>query len=384
MAKYTYDEVKNIFEQHGMILVSDEYHNRDEKLDCICDKHPQRGIQKMSLVGLQQGQKCVYCRYENGEPCNFILPEDIYQEETEKAGYNYVGFHKEKSFVYIGFICPKHEYKGTQSSIWNSIKNGKCCCSSCNGNDRSTEDFQAMVHEKLPQIDVIGNYLGAKKRVDVRCAVCGNEWSPFAYNLLSGYGCQDCYDNRRGELHHVDDSKKRDKLEQMHPDIEFLSIPYYARDNVKCRCKECGNEWYASYTNLTKKTRATGCPQCSVSKGESKIMQLLDNWGIQYEIQKEYEDLCDINALRFDFKLPKYNLLIEYDGEYHYYPIVKKKTAAGIEEAESVYENTIKHDKMKNDYCKNKGITLIRIPYWEYKNLDEYLYNVLKECHILK
>lgn len=40
MAKYTYDEVKNIFEQHGMTLVSDEYHNRDEKLDYICDKHP--------------------------------------------------------------------------------------------------------------------------------------------------------------------------------------------------------------------------------------------------------------------------------------------------------------------------------------------------------
>lgn len=270
MAKYTYDEVMNIFKEHGMTLISDEYHNRDEKLDYICDRHQQKGVQKMSLCDLQQGRKCVYCRYENGEPCSFILPEDIYQEETEKAGYKYAGFHKEQGFVYIDFICPKHEYKGTQSSMWNHIKNGMCCCSSCNGNDRSTEDFQAMVHEKLPQVDVIGEYLGARKRVDVRCAVCGHEWSPIAYNLLGGYGCPKCYDDRRGELHHKNDDVKRIKLEQMHPDIEFLSIPYYARDYVDCRCKTCGCEWSATYTNLTKQTRPTGCPKCQESYGKKE------------------------------------------------------------------------------------------------------------------
>ena len=104
----------------------------------------------MSLCDLLQGRKCVYCRYENGEPCSFVLPEDIYQEETEKTGYKYVGFHKEKNYVYIDFICNNHRNRGVQSGIWNHIKNGRCCCSSCNGNDRSTEDFQDMVHEKFP------------------------------------------------------------------------------------------------------------------------------------------------------------------------------------------------------------------------------------------
>lgn len=384
MAKYTYDEVKNIFKEHGMTLVSDEYHNRDEKLDYICDKHPQKGIQKMSLVGLQQGQKCVYCRYENGEPCNFILPEDIYQEATEKAGYKYVGFHKEKSFVYIDFICPKHEYKGTQSSIWNHIKNGMCCCSSCNGNDRSTEDFQVMVHEKLPQIDVIGKYLGARKRIDVRCTVCGNEWSPFAYNLLGGFGCQKCYDNRRGELHHKNDDVKRQKLEQVHPDIEFLSIPYYARDYVDCKCKVCGCEWAATYTNLTKPVRPTGCPKCSSSRGENKIARLLEEWDLQYETQKTYSDLFDSNLLRFDFKLSDYDVLIEYDGEYHYFPVVKENNDNGLKEAEAVFETTVKHDNMKSDYCKTHGLQLIRIPFWEYDNLEYILFDQLVNCNTLK
>lgn len=381
MAKYTYDEVKNIFKEHGMTLVSDEYHNRDEKLDYICDKHPQKGIQKMSLAGLQQGQKCVYCRYENGEPCNFILPEDIYQEATEKAGYKYVGFHKEKSFVYIDFICPKHEYKGMQSSIWNHIKNGMCCCSSCNGNDRSTEDFQAMVHEKLPQIDVIGEYLGARKRIDVRCTVCGNEWSPFAYNLLGGFGCQKCYDNRRGELHHKGDDVKLEKLQLMHPDIEFLSIPYYAKDYVKCECKVCGCRWSATYTNLTKPTY-TSCPSCmsNFSIGEDKIDKLLSQWGIRFLRQYKFDDLRDVNKLPFDFYLPDNNTAIEFDGEQHYHPV--RFGGVSEEDAQTAFETTIKHDKMKDQYCHDKSIVLIRVPYWERDNIEIYLSEQLSGLNI--
>ena len=40
MGKYTYEEVKDLFKDHKMTLVSKEYHNRDEKLDYICDTHP--------------------------------------------------------------------------------------------------------------------------------------------------------------------------------------------------------------------------------------------------------------------------------------------------------------------------------------------------------
>lgn len=382
MAKYTYDEVKSIFKKHGMILVSYEYHNRDEKLSYICDKHSQKGIQKMSLCGLQQGQKCIYCRYENGEPCNFILPEDIYQEETEKAGYKYVGFHKEKNFVYIDFVCPKHEYKGIQSSIWNHIKNTKCCCSSCNGNDRSTEDFQIMVHEKLPQIDVIGEYLGARNRVNVRCTVCGNEWSPIAYNLLSGYGCQQCYDNRRGEVHHTDDDTKLEKLQQMHPSIEFSSIPYYAKDYVDCKCKTCGCEWSATYANLTKRTRPTGCPRCQESYGEKVIQKLFKKWDIDFCNQYRFDDLRDKLPLPFDFYLPDFHIAVEYDGEHHFHPV--RFGGISKERAEKQYLETVYHDRLKNQYCLSHNILLIRISYINRDNIEQILHNELVDKNVLK
>ena len=74
------------------------------------------------------------------------------------------------------------------------------------------------------------------------------------------------------------------------------------------------------------------------------------------------------NQLPFDFYLPKYNSCIEFDGIQHYEPVEH----FGGQES---YDYTVKHDKIKNEYCKNNGILLLRIPY--YKNVEEELNNFL-------
>jgi very-short-patch-repair endonuclease len=57
--------------------------------------------------------------------------------------------------------------------------------------------------------------------------------------------------------------------------------------------------------------------------------------------------------LKFDFYLPEYNTVLEYDGIQHYKPSFGKKS----------FEITSRNDKIKNDYLKEKNIRLIRIPY---------------------
>ena len=37
------------------------------------------------------------------------------------------------------------------------------------------------------------------------------------------------------------------------------------------------------------------------------------------------------------------------------------------------------NDGIKNEYCLNKGIKLIRIPYWEFKNIENIL---IKELNL--
>lgn len=45
---------------------------------------------------------------------------------------------------------------------------------------------------------------------------------------------------------------------------------------------------------------------------------------------------------------------------------------------------TLAHDEIKNQYCADNNITLIRIPYYEFKNLKPYLLMQFKEHNIIK
>ena len=36
-----------------------------------------------------------------------------------------------------------------------------------------------------------------------------------------------------------------------------------------------------------------------------------------------------------------------------------------------------KRDGIKNNYCKNNNIPLLRIPYWEFNNIEKILENTL-------
>ena len=82
------------------------------------------------------------------------------------------------------------------------------------------------------------------------------------------------------------------------------------------------------------------------------------------ESEKTEENVEDTNIenekgsdmLPFDFYIYDKNIIIEYDGLHHFEPI---KGWGGEEK----FKTTQKNDKIKNTYCKNKGITLIRIPY---------------------
>ena len=70
--------------------------------------------------------------------------------------------------------------------------------------------------------------------------------------------------------------------------------------------------------------------------------------------------------------------LIEYDGEQHYMPV--KFSHMSEEEVQEKLNDTQRRDNIKNEYCKKNNIPLLRIPYWEKKNIKkiitEYLLNL--------
>ena len=130
----------------------------------------------------------------------------------------------------------------------------------------------------------------------------------------------------------------------------------------KCKC-DCGNITYASTHNLNSGSKKS-CG-CLVSAGENKIEKILQENNINYKKQYIFKDLKRKGYLKFDFAIFKNQelyCLIEYQGSQHF------------DEACSWYPG--ESDKMKKEYCEEKGISLIEIPYTDYKKID---YNYLKE-----
>lgn len=149
-------------------------------------------------------------------------------------------------------------------------------------------------------------------------------------------------------------------------------------DAVYYRCKcSCGKERTIRYSNLiTGDSRSCGCKK--VSKGEIKIMQLLEDNDISFEKEKIFSDcknpITDY-LLRFDFYLPNYNTVIEFDGLQHFSSVPLWDGQEGLEDRQE-------RDKLKNKYCKKKKIILKRIPYWDLEKLT--IEDILSNKYIME
>lgn len=123
-----------------------------------------------------------------------------------------------------------------------------------------------------------------------------------------------------------------------------------------CKC-ECGREKDILGTSLRQKRSLSCGLHNNISRGNVKISEILDEANINYEIEKKFDTCKDQTYLPFDFYIDN-KYLIEYDGIQHF----DKDTILD-------YEYTHKHDLMKNQWCKENNIPLIRIPYTHYDNL---------------
>lgn len=131
----------------------------------------------------------------------------------------------------------------------------------------------------------------------------------------------------------------------------------------KCQC-DCGNVVVVSAANLQSgDTLSCGCLR--ESHGEHKIKELLDMYDIKYQTEYMF-DTCrnpkTNRPLRFDFYVED-SYLIEFDGQQHF------EQGRGWLEQESLSEIQYR-DEIKNQWCRDNNIPLIRIPYTKLKSLN--------------
>lgn len=189
---------------------------------------------------------------------------------------------------------------------------------------------------------------------------CGNEIIVEGRDLRNGHtkSCGCLQKERASEASFVDiKNKKFGKLTALYPLQEERG-----HDKVviwHCIC-ECGNEINVPGTYLRNgNTQSCGC--LGSSRGENKIQELLKNNHFIFEKQKRFENCKDKSFLPFDFYVNN-KYIIEYDGKQHFYYSTGWST-------EEKFKETQKHDKIKNQYCFDNNIPIIRIPYTHYNDL---------------
>lgn len=167
----------------------------------------------------------------------------------------------------------------------------------------------------------------------------------------SGCGCPECYKEEKQTtindflLQSITKHGNAYDYRNVFNDYESIS------SKVTIICKKHGDfvQRAADHRN------GVGCPWCkSNSKGEKIIKNMLERIGIDYISQKSFDGFLSPNKFpyRYDFYLPKYNILIEYDGIQH-----KTGEFMGKDNTKNIFLS----DSEKNRYAKENNIKLIRL-----------------------
>lgn len=243
--------------------------------------------------------------------------------------------------------------------IWmespNNLIRGSGCpeCRKRNLSHRFRKDekeFLEEIKEVSPNIKIIGEYVNCKTHIEIKCKVCGWEWEMTPSNLLRGYGCPRC----AKQLKDKTTEYFKWELKKINKNIEIIGEYIGAKTSIELKCKICGNEWMNQPTHLL---NGQGCPKCNSSKGEKAIEEILNELSINHIREYRFKNCRRGHyTLPFDFYLPEYNTCIEYDGKQHFEPI---EYFGGGE----AFATRQKNDRIKNNYCKNNKIKLIRVPY---------------------
>ena len=354
----------------------------------------------------KRGKVCWKCQCECGNIKNVVAGSLLngktkscgcLQREASKNKYKDISGQRFGKFIAVRRLGIKRYSEKSSQSLWeckcdcgnifatsySSISSGKTLSCGCYQKElirqRLTKDIKGMAFGRLTAIEIIEykrSDIGASSAIwKCKCS-CGNETTASANSLLSGHikSCG-CFQKER-----ITEVSLKDITGQRFGRLVALKRNGSNSNNEamwNCIC-DCGNTCNVSGRNL-RSGRTVSCG-CQISKGELKIHNYLLQNNILHNEQYSFNDLkSSFGApLRFDFYLPLYNLCIEYDGEGHYSPI--NWNGCSDDKALISFDTIKRNDELKNKYCKDNNVNLLRISYPDYDNiekiLDDYLSNI--------
>ena len=369
------DIIKN---KNGNIRIIDTFtipkNNQNGELKYYKYKCEECGYEdKIYECNIDKGYGCPKCSKNNTRKINnakkYIEVKDyINSLGLELLSKEYTGTHDN-----LKIKCKQgHEFERALSTFKGTPnRKGVKDCPICSGITINTYDS---VKENLLSHNIkllSEKYLNQDTKMKIKYISCGHEMNRNYYNIQkSNYECPKC--KRKGYGRNTEQLKREIKYITK-DEYKLLSEYKTMHDKVKVKHLKCNNIYEVTPHNFL--DSGNRCPFCGQSKGENKISELLNKLNVNYVPQYSYDNLLSKygNPLRFDFAIinnfNKIDFLIEYDGEFHYIKLYKEQD----------FEGQLERDELKNNYCKENNIDLLRIHYWEFDNLENILRDKLKK-----
>lgn len=236
-----------------------------------------------------------------------------------------------------------------------------------NGIDYFKSKVKELTSEEYSVID--NNYVNNKTKVKIIHNKCLTEFEATPNNFISKNSrCPKCSLNVRDDKLRKSIIQVKEEIFNLVGDEYSLLSDTYINNSEKLLFihNQCGRTFESSLANFI--YTSVRCCCISESKGEKAITNFLEEKGLNFIKQYKIKDCKNIKSLPFDFYVPKYNLLIEYQGRQHYMSV---EIFGGEEQFKAQQRN----DNIKRNYCKNNNIKLLEISYKDFKKINQILTN---------
>lgn len=291
------------------------------------------------------------------------------------------------SHIKVWIKCQEKDYHGSYEVSCNNFTKGRRC-GYCNGKKIHPKDSFAQYCIDNIDKDFLNKYWSDKNTIDpwsispysskkvwIKCQDKDHHNDFGGYDVrcdryIAGARCSYCV-NRK--VHPLDSFGYHnfDKVMSWHPDNKISPFRVAPGSHMKYNfiCSNCDYIFTKRLKDITHGEQ--WCPQCSASKGEKEITKWLRLNNVNFISQKEFSGLLGLGGgnLSYDFYLPEYNLLIEYQGAFH--------DGSVSYQTEDQLSRQQEHDRRKREYTKENNINLLEIWYWDFDNIEEILKNEL-------
>lgn len=349
--KLTYEYVKTYIESFDYTLLSDEYKNSRTKLLVKC---PIGHIYEVRFNDFKSGYRCPHCAN------NVKYTYDYVKNYIEGYGYTLISTEYINAHTDLYTICPNgHYYK---FKFCNFLKGYRC--NICYGNNKKSFSYIKSFIENNGDILLSEQYKNAHTPLTIQCGKC-NKINEITWNSYQQRNS--CCSCGRGVNWNT-------KLVKEYADIYGYTILDNEYINSKQKMNMVCQNGHKILIRWSHFVQGTRCSKCSMSSGEAELLRILNNYGLEYIAQYKFDECKCLYRLPFDFYLPQQNICIEFDGEQHY--------KYGCFGHDLLYLMNVKYrDDIKTNYCKNNNIKLIRIPYWDFNNIEKI---ICQELELIK